>query len=59
MFSITLHVYGKRRVSGTLRTGTSDVRLEAVGDFPAFMRPRIEKVLHREARRLLGKVRAY
>lgn len=59
VFSITLHVYGKRRVSGTLRSGPSDVRLEAVGDFPAFMRPRIERVLLREAVRLLGKVRAY
>lgn len=59
VFSITLHIYGRRRVSGVLRTGPSDVRLEAVGDFPAFMRPRIERVLRREALRLLGKVRAY
>ncbi len=59
VFSITLHLYGKRRVTGTLQTGPSHVRLEAMGDFPAFMRPRIERVLHREAVRLLGKVRAY
>jgi hypothetical protein len=59
VFSITLHLYGKRRISGTLQTGPSDVRLEAVGEFPAFMRPRIERVLTREAVRLLGKARAY
>jgi hypothetical protein len=59
VFSITLHLYGKRRVSGTLWTGPSDVRIEAIGEFPAYLRPKIERVLHREAIRLLGKVRAY
>lgn len=59
VFSITLHVHGKRRVSGTLQAGPSEIRLEAVGDFPAFLRPKIERALQREALRLLGRVRRY
>lgn len=59
LFTMTLDLYGKRRVSGTLQVTPSQVRLEGSGEFPAFMRPRIERVLHREALRLLGKVRPY
>ncbi len=59
VFAVTLHLYGKRRVSGTLQVDPSFVRLQGSGDFPAFMRPRVERVLQREALRLLGRVRTY
>jgi hypothetical protein len=59
IFAFTLHLYGKRRVSGTLAVDPSFIRLEGSGEFPSFMRPRIERVLEREARRLLGRTRKY
>lgn len=57
IFSLTINFHGERRVWGVLRVDPSHVHLEGHGEFPAFVRPRVERVLEREASRLLGRVK--
>lgn len=55
-FDLTVDLYGRRRVRGTIQVDASHVRLEGQGQFPAFMRSRVEATIAREASRLLVKV---
>ncbi|HEX2054570.1 MAG TPA: hypothetical protein VHJ78_12700 [Actinomycetota bacterium] len=58
-FALTLHLYGKRRVAGTLRVDASHVHVQGRAQFPPVFRSRIERVIASEVSRLLPRVRAY
>lgn len=56
-FDVTVRVKGSRRVSGTLQAHAGHIQVRARGDFPAYMRAKIERRVLAEASRLLIRVR--